>query len=51
MIDLAKRPTETGENKTEKKQVNTTMRRVEFELTISEFERFTTGQVLDQQPR
>jgi hypothetical protein len=27
------------------------MRKVEFELTISEFERFTTGQALDQQPR
>jgi len=31
----------------QKKKVNTTMRKVEFELTISEFERFTTGQALD----
>jgi hypothetical protein len=33
------------------KKVNTTMRKVEFELTITEFERFTTGQALGQQPR
>jgi len=48
---LGWRSTQQRTRQTRKEKVNTAMRKVESQLTISEFERFTTGQALDQQPR